>query len=159
MQTLKTGLGLTLTALVWTGCALFPKHEHTTVRIHEQVDVGLPQENMTRVEIPKANLELSISPFPTLTEKDVLSAELYDTAGGQAIFLRFDIHGAIVLDECTTRNRGRYLVTFINNRPVAAWLVDRRLVNGQFLIEGDFTDDEAKRVVDALNEIAKKNRE
>jgi preprotein translocase subunit SecD len=158
MQTLKTGLCVTLVTLALTGCALFPKDEKTTVRIHEQVDIALPQESLTRVEIPRANLKLAISPFPILTERDVLSADLYDTVGGKAIFLRFDIHGTMVLDECTTRNRGRYLVTCINNRPVAAWLIDRRIFNGQLLIEGDFTDEEAKRVVDALNKMAKKNR-
>ena len=110
------------------------------------------------VDIPSVDLKLSVSPFPTLTEKNVLSAELYNTASGTAIFVRFDIHGAIMLDEVTTRNRGQYLVTFLNNRPVAAWLVNQRILNGQFLIEGDFTDEEAKKTVDALNKMGKANR-
>jgi hypothetical protein len=50
------------------------------------------------------------------------------------------------------------LVTFINFQPVAAWLVNQRILNGQFLVEGDFTDDEAKKVVDALNKMGKANR-
>ncbi len=158
MQTLKMVLCVTLAALTLTGCALFPKREETTVRIHEQVSSALPAENTLTVEIPKANLKLAVAPYATLSEKDVLSAELYDTAGGKAILLRFDIHGTIVLDEATTRNRGQYLVTFINKRPVAAWLVDQRILNGQFLVEGDVTDDEAKQVVDALNKMSKKNR-
>ena len=47
----------------------------------------------------------------------------------------------------------------INNHPVSAWLVDQRIINGQFLIEGDFTDEEAKKAVDDLNKLSKKNKE
>ena len=158
MQSIKTALCLTLAAVALTGCALFSKKEVTTVRVHEEASTALPAEHILTAEIPKTELKLAVAPFATLTERDVLSAELYDTAGGKAILLRFDIHGTILLDECTTRNRARYLVTFINNRPVAAWLVNQRILNGQFLVEGDFTDDEAKRVVDALTEMSKKNR-
>ena len=85
------------------------------------------------------------------------SAELYDTAGGKAIFLRFDPTGTVALDEMTTRNRGRYVAVLINNHPVSAWLVDQRIINGQFLVEGDLTDEEAKKVVDDLNKLSKKN--
>jgi preprotein translocase subunit SecD len=158
MQTLKTALWVTLVSLALTGCALFPKRDKTTVRIHEQVSSALPAERTLIAVIPQADLKLAVAPYAILSEKDVLSAELYDTAGGQAILLRFDSHGSIVLDEATTRSRGQYLVAFLNTRPVAAWLVNQRILNGQLLIEGDFSDDEAKQVVDALNEMSKKNR-
>jgi preprotein translocase subunit SecD len=72
--------------------------------------------------------------------------------------LRFDIHGAIKFDELTTRSRGQYLVTFLNGRPVAAWLVDQRITNGQFLVEGDFSDEEAKKAVESLNRMNKKRQ-
>jgi preprotein translocase subunit SecD len=158
MQTLKTTLCVALASLTLTGCALFPEREHTTVRIHEQVSSALPAENTLIAEIPSAELRLAVTRYAILSEKDVLSAELYDTAGGQAILLRFDAHGTIVLDEATTRSRGQYLVTFINARPVAAWLVNQRVLNGQLLVEGDFSDEEAKQVVEALNKISKTNR-
>jgi preprotein translocase subunit SecD len=158
MQTLKMALGFTLLCVSLTGCALLRKQDTTTLRIYEQVESALPRQNAMPVEIPLADLKLSVSPFPILTEKNISSAELYNTAGGTAIFVRFDIHGAIVLDEATTRTRGQYLVTFLNNRPVAAWLVNQRILNGQFLVEGDFTDEEAKKAVAALNQMAKANR-
>ena len=77
--------------------------------------------------------------------------------GGKAIFLRFDPHGTIVLDEMTTRDRGQYLVIFLNKRPVGTWLVGQRIINGQFLVEGDFTDEAAKKAVEALNKMGEKN--
>ena len=160
MQTLKMALCFALAGTFFAGCALFhEKPAETTVRLYEQADSALPAENHQTVEIPHTDLKLSISPFPTLTERDVQSAELYDTAGGKAIFLRFDAHGTVLLDEMTTRLRGQYVAVLINNHPVSAWLVDQRIINGQFLIEGDFTDEEAKKAVADLNELSKKNKE
>ncbi len=57
----------------------------------------------------------------------------------------------------TTRDRGQYLVIFLNNRPIGSWFVDQRILNGQFLVDGDFTDEEAKKTVEALNKLSKKN--
>jgi preprotein translocase subunit SecD len=153
-----------LAVVLLAGCAALHSlkgvqeaHADTTVRLYEQSDSALPAENMQKVVIPRTDLKLTINPFPTLTERDVQSAELYNTAGGKAIFLRFDPHGEIVLDEMTTRTRGQYVVVMINNHPVSAWLVDQRIINGQFLVEGEFTDEEAQKVVDDLNKLSKAN--
>jgi preprotein translocase subunit SecD len=160
MQTLKMAMVGTLVTTLLAGCAAFQnlhkQTDETTLRIYEEVDSALPADNKQTVEIPHTDMRLTINPFPTLTEKDVLTAELYDTAGGKAIFLRFDPNGAILLDEMTTRCRGQHVVIMINNRPVAAWLVNDRIVNGQFLVEGDFTDEQARKVVDDLNKLSKK---
>ena len=142
-----------------TGCALFgPREPEATLRIHEQVSTALPESRVTMVTIPTAGLKVAVNPYPALSESDVQSANVYQTAGGSAILLRFDSHGAIALDELTTRNRGAYLVTFLNGRPVAAWLVDQRITNGQFLVEGDFSDEEAKKAVESLNRMSKKRQ-
>jgi len=158
MQTLKMVGCFALVAVCFVGCAIFPKaSEEANLRIYEESSSSLPAETFQTVEIPHTNVKLTISPFPTLTERDVQSAELYDTTGGKAIFLRFDPHGTIVLDEMTTRDRGQYLVIFLNNRPIGSWFVDQRILNGQFLVEGDFTDEEAKKAVEALNKLSEKN--
>ena len=162
MQTLKMVGGLALAAACFVGCStiasMTKKAENdVSLRIHEEANSSLPSETFQTVEIPHTNVKLTVSPFPALTEQDVQSAELYDTAGGKAIFLRFDPHGTIVLDEMTTRDRSQYLVIFLNRRPVGSWLVDQRIINGQFLVEGDFTDEEAKKAVEALNKPGQKN--
>ncbi len=160
MQTLKMALCGSLVTALFTGCALFHKERiETTLRIYEEASSALPAESQQTVEIPRAEMKLTVSPFPTLTEQDVQSAELYDTAGGKAVFLRFDPHGTVVLDEMTTRTRGQYVAVLVNLRPVGAWLVDQRIINGQFLVEGDFTDAEARKIVDDLNKLAKKNKQ
>jgi preprotein translocase subunit SecD len=161
MQLLKMTAVGSLAAVLLAGCGTLAGFQKpmvdTTVRIYEQSDSALPAENIQTVVLPRSDLKLAISPFPTLTEKDVQSAEVYNTAGGKAVFLRFDPHGEIVLDEMTTRTKGQYIVVMINNHPVSAWLVDQRIINGQFLIEGEFTDEEAQKIVDDLNKLAKIN--
>jgi len=158
MQTLKMVGCFALAAVCFAGCAVFRKPSgDANLRIYEESSSSLPAETFQTVKIPHTDVKLSVSPFPTLTERDVQSAELYETAGGKAIFLRFDPHGTIVLDEMTTRDRGQYVVIFLNNRPVGTWFVDQRILNGQFLVDGDFTDQEAEKTVEALNKLSKKN--
>ena len=159
MQTLKKAGYFTLAAVCFVGCASSgaKKTEEVSLGIHEESSSSLPAETFRSVEIPHTNVKLTVSFFPALTERDVQSAELYDTAGGKAIFLRFDPHGTIVLDEMTTRDRGQYLVIFLNKRPIGSWFVDQRIINGQFLVDGDFTDEEAKKAVEALNKLSEKN--
>jgi preprotein translocase subunit SecD len=152
---LIAGLGIVLLA----GCALFGQRKpETALRIHEQVSAALPEGHVLTAAIPRAHLTIPVDPHPALDERDLQSADIYQTAGGAAIMLRFDSHGTFVLDELTTRNRGAYLVTFLKGRPVAAWLVDQRVTNGQFLVEGDFSDEEATKTVKSLNKISKKRR-
>jgi preprotein translocase subunit SecD len=167
MQFLKMTALWSLAVVLLAGCGVMRSLQggfqkpivDTTLRIYEQADSALPAENIQTVELPHAGLKLTISPFPTLTEQNVQSAELYNTAGGKAIFLRFDPHGVILLDEMTTRTKGQYVVVMINNHPVSAWLVDQRIINGQFLVEGEFTDAEAQKVVDDLNKLSKSNKQ
>ncbi len=166
MQMLKMTVFGSLAVMLLTGCAAIASlkgvqqgHVDTSVRLYEQSDAALPADSVQTAVIPHTDLKLTITPFPTLTEQDVQSAELYNTSGGKAVFLRFDPHGEIVLDEMTTRLRDRYIVVMINNHPVSAWRVDQRIINGQFLIEGEFTDEEAQKIVDDLNKLSKMNKQ
>ncbi len=146
---------LLLLVLALAGCQSAPK---VTLRFHEQVSAALPPSRQRTVEIARANLRIPVSPFAALTERDVAGAELRATESGQSVVVRFDPHGALALDELTTRNRGLYLVVFVNDRPVTAWLVDRRLFSGQFIVEGDFSDAEAAELVAELNRLAQKRK-
>ena len=149
-------VGMCFLAALLGGCTLFNQNKPTvTLRIHEEVDTVMAGPRAMPVSMPNYDLTLSVDPQPALSEKYVKSAEIYPTAGGSAIMVRFDRHGMMALDEITTRLRGRRLVTFLNQRPVAVWLVNQRLTNGQFLVQGEFTDEEAKQAVDQLNLLGK----
>jgi preprotein translocase subunit SecD len=162
MQRLKMVGCLALVAACFAGCSSVDSmrkkaEEEVSLGIHEEASSLLPAETQRTIEIPHTTVKLTVSLFPALTEQDVQSAELYDTAGGKAIFLRFDPHGTIMLDQITTRDRGQYLVIFLNRHPVGTWFVDQRITNGQFLVEGDFTDEEARKAVEALNKLGQLN--
>lgn len=156
MQTDKVLLVLSICLLLTAGCATSGDKEDVALRMHEQISSSLPNKLYREVPIPKTGLTLQVDRFPALTERDVNTAEIYPTAGGAAILLRLEPTGSFSLDELTTRARGRYLVTFLNGRPVSAWLMDKRITNGQFLLEGDFTDEEAKKAVESLNRMSKR---
>src|SRR5712671_2657234 len=116
MQTYKLAVGLSACLAATTGCALFGGGEQTTLRIHEEVNAALPDAYAMKITLPKSNLALTISPSPTLTEKDILTASRFETAGGTAVLLRFDPDGLIKLEEMTTRMRGQSIVILLNGR-------------------------------------------
>ncbi len=147
---------LLVVLLLVSGCAIFGGGESTRVWFHEQVDAMLPEKHRREVTVPVSNLRLFVNPHPTLTEQDLVSAEVVETNGGPAILLRFDRHGLHTLDQMTTRNRGRYIVVFLDGAPLAAWLVDRRLSLGQFLLEAKLSSYQAREIVKDLNRQAKK---
>lgn len=151
MQTYKLFL---VGCLLLSGCAT--EKEQTTLRFHEQISSSLPNKLYRDIPIPKTGLTVQVERFPVLTEREIAAAEIYPTAGGAAIMLRMEIQGSMALNELTTRSRGRYLVTFLDGRPVAAWFMDKRIDNGVFLLEGDFTEEEAKKAVESLNRQSKK---
>ncbi len=144
--------------LLLSGCAIFGGGEKTTIWFHEQVDDALPVTHRREVTVPISRLQISVSPRPTLTEKDLDAAEVVETSGGLAILLRFDSHGTNALDQMTTRGRGHYIVIFLNGDPLVAWLVDRRLSLGQFLLEANLTAYQTREIVKDLNKQAKKNK-
>jgi len=61
-----------------------------------------------------------------------------------------------VLQQVTTQSRGKYLVFFLNERPVSAWLVDHTITNSEFLLEGFFTDEEAKEAARSFSDQGRK---
>lgn len=130
----------------------------TTLRFHTEVSDTLTSTQFLMVKMPKTDVELTVNPFPTLTEHDIRQAEIYNTSGGKAILLRFNPHGMTILTQITTENRGHYIVVFLNSRVVAVVLIQRPLTNGEFLLEGDFSDEEAIASVKSLNTPAKRHR-
>ena len=81
--------GVCLLAAVLGGCALFDQKETVTLRIHEEVDTVMAGPRAMPVSMPNYDLTLSVDPQPALSEKYVKSAEIYPTAGGSAILIRF----------------------------------------------------------------------
>jgi preprotein translocase subunit SecD len=140
------------------GCSLFQKRYNPTLRFYEQTGIGQPDVAVRTISMTNLNMRITVSAYPTLTEKDIASVTYRETASGGIIIVQFDPHGTIKLDEMTTRQRGHYVVIMLDGRPVAAWLVDQRLSKGQFVLEADISDEDAQKVVAALNRMGKSRR-
>jgi preprotein translocase subunit SecD len=147
-----------LAVLLLAGCAGMDEKDKTHVLVHEQSSEALPAHTWFEAELKAINLKIPVNRYPSLTDNDVTEATLVPTVGGAALSLQFDPLGTMRLLEMTTRCRGKYLVIFFNEKPVAAWLCDKVLSKGQLLIEGDFTDEEAQQAVKRLNKDAKKRK-
>ncbi len=154
MQTYKPIACAAVVLIGLCGCATHGPTVSTMLRFHEQANPAMPADHLETVDFPKLNLRIIVDPSPTLSEKDVKSADLRQTPGGAAILLKFDEHGTFALTEMTTRCRGQYVVVLLNSRPVAVWLVDRQLTDGQFLLEADISDEESLQIVESLNQMA-----
>ena len=144
-----------LFAVLLCSCAIFENRPPpVTLRFHEEVSSALPDMHVRTVTVPHTGLRISVDPFAQLSEKDIYQARLEATPGGQAVRLKFDLHGANKLTEMTTRMRGQYVVVFFNDRPIAALLVEKRITDGELLLEGDLTEEEEHKLVDGINKLA-----
>jgi hypothetical protein len=151
---------LFLALLLTGGCSLFqPKPPVVTLRFYEEADRALPKSTIRVIDVPGTQQRITVDPYPVVTEKDIMEARLVPVPGGRAVHLSFDLHGANVLSEMSTRMRGRYVVVMFNERPIAAVLLETRITDGKFLLEGDLTEEEEITLVDDLNQIAGKKRD
>ncbi len=133
---------------------------------------------VTREKIP-----MSVERESFLDESDLSKARLIDEADGTfSIELVFDDHGAMLLEVKSIENKGRHIVIFSNFPPpgtkqdqegaapkpepgkprVSGWIsaveINGRLSNGTLVFTPDTTREEAKRIVDGLNNVAAKNK-
>jgi preprotein translocase subunit SecD len=157
MQTHKTTAAALAMALC-VGCTLFQARYNPTLRFYEQTGVGELENSVRTISLTNLNMKITVNSYPALTEKDIDSAVYRETPSGGIVILQFDPHGTFKLDELTTRQRGHYLVIVLDGHPVAAWLVDKRLSKGQFTLEPDISDEDAQKLVVALNRMGKSRR-
>src|SRR5882762_1689878 len=93
-----------LFAVLLGGCAIFENRPPpVTLRFHEEVSAALPDRHVRTVTVPRTGLRISVDPFAMISERDIYEAKLEPVPGGQAVRLKFDLHGANKLTEMTTR--------------------------------------------------------
>jgi len=104
--------------LLAAGCASksskFSKEEQSTVRLYLE---GNPRDvgSTGTVLVTRERYPYTIDRAPFLKEDDLVSAKMidgYGPAGGYFIELRYNEHGALMLDMLTTANRGRHIIVF-----------------------------------------------
>ena len=159
-----------LLSLCW-GCQTGepdPAKAVSTLRVHLEVNADRTDRNR-QVPVYRENpILLSIDAEPFATEQDVSDARVVDVVGGFAIRIVFNQQGAYLLDHATGSNRGKHYVVFsqfaslqdpkVNqSRWLAAPLISARIADGALLFTPDASREEAYRIIQGLNNVAKQN--
>lgn len=157
-----TGCLLALLGGLWfTGCASSEERarrkEASSLRLYleEQFDTG---DKTTLVPIYRANPTLvRINKQPFLDEGHLVDARVVDVVGGFAVVVKFDFHGALVLENVSNSYRGRRVAIygmFTDARWLAAPVLHDKITDGRLVFTPDATREEAERLVRGLNNIA-----
>jgi len=141
--------------------------EAATLRLHLEVNSDGSARNATASVFREKPFLVTINREPFLTEIDLESAEIVkaDAYGGFAIRAQFNRHGALLLENVTTVNRGRRVAIhsqFTESRWLAAPLIRQRITDGTMVFTPDATEEEARRIVRGLTnliaEVKKRSR-
>jgi preprotein translocase subunit SecD len=108
------------------------------------------------VEIQQATSESALIAFKSesvLTGKDVNKAEVtFDTtSGGPQVGLNFTVEGAKKFAEITKNNVGKPVGIFLDEFILSAPVVQQEILDGNAVISGNFTTDEAKELAQDIN--------
>ena len=153
-----------LAALAVAGCATGPKkgrQKEASIRFHLELNAAEKGQATNVVVGRSAPFQVTVDRQSFLTEFNVEAARVQDTLGGFAIAIQFDVNGTILLEQYTTAYRGRragIIAEFGELRWLAAPVMQSRVANGQFLFTPDATREEAERIVEGLNRVAKRTR-
>ena len=147
--------------LVGPGCASLGRGSTQKVhlRVYLEASVNDPTQTMVAPVYRKQPVLIRIQKEPILDERDLVHAAVVKGMGGYSIELVFDFHGKLVLQQVSNAYRGRRLVLQAVF-PEARWLgivrMNRPIMDGVLTFTPDATQQEAQRIVDGLNRVARK---
>jgi len=102
----------------------------------------------SKVATPSAQTDFKAT---KLNGNDLQRATVQFQNGKSSVGLQFSAEGAKKFAEITKRNIGRPLAIFLDDQMVTAPLVQNAITDGQAVITGNFTIEDAKRLVINLN--------
>lgn len=129
-----------------------PDEEFNRIVQKQQELQGMSFEEAQKVADWQIALE---DPFIStqLTGRYLEKAELTfeSTTNKPVVSIQFDDEGAKLFEELTTRNVGKSVAIYIDNSLISSPIVQELIKGGRAQISGNFTIDEAKRLVGNLN--------
>lgn len=158
---------VTLAAALACGCQSTAERQAkkalSTLRLH--LESGSDRTKTTE-SIPvyrEKPIWVNVQKTPFLSEANVTTASVVDEVGGYSLRIQFDDDGKVLLEECTTRNRGRRIAIFSQFAPelkdyrwLAAPVTSHRISDGVLVFTPDATREEAQEIADGLNNVGKK---
>lgn len=163
----NTYLLVTLTAALACGCQTGSdkqsKNLLCTLRLHLETSSKDTKDTESIPVYREKPIWVNVQKMPFLTEANVSAASVVDEVGGYVLRIEFDGDGKILLEECTTGNRGRRMAIFSqfskelrDYRWLAAPVINRRMSDGVLVFTPDATREEAEEIALGLNNVAKK---
>lgn len=110
-----------------------------------------PAAGLTRATVADGGETIYLNPSPELTEK-----HLRKIAVGRGlddhrnVKLTFTDEGAALMARVTAANVGNRLAILVNGRVVTAPILNSQIPGGEAIIEGDFTQESAERLVKTI---------
>jgi preprotein translocase subunit SecD len=92
-----------------------------------------------------------------LTEREVVSAIPYYGSEGYGILLNLSRSGRLALKDAIDRPEGRRVGIILHGELIAAPVLKRDAINGEFLITGNFREEEVRRYAGLLVRETKAN--
>lgn len=146
-------------------CAYFQKKKPEAagaIRIHVESPVSVADKTQTVSLLRSSPVVVTVEIDPVVTEANLIAATLIEAPGGFAVRVRFDETGGWMLEQATARNPGKHLVIFgqwgnkaSEGRWLAAPLLNRRIADATVTFTPDASREEAQKMVDGLNNLAK----
>lgn len=148
------------------GCALMSSHKKPVaeLRVHLESETSAAGRTDTISVIRSQPVSVNVISDPLLTEANVVAARVLDTPdGGCAVEVKFDENGGWALEENTAANPGKHLAIFGlwgdkpgESRWLSAPLIARRIAGAKLTFTPDASREEMVKLVQGLNDLAKK---
>lgn len=133
------------------------RKEESVVQLFREAEADIGNQTAIIQVMRSEPVAVRIYKRPFLDSTELVDAVVADAVGGFVIQLQFSAHGALVLEQVTTANRGSRIAVygmFPGGRWLAAPVVANRITNGVFVFTPDATRAEAERLVRGLNNMA-----
>lgn len=138
----KTTFGyhiIQLVAINGTGDSKTVDVRHILIKTKTSADLGIAQEpEWINTKLSGKNLKKA-------------SVEYDQTAMVPQVALEFDNEGAQLFADITTRNVGKPVAIFLDGAAISVPKVNEPILGGKAVIQGNFTQDEAKKLAQRLN--------
>ena len=163
---LNTLLLATLALAPGPGCAARDPHGNkikpAQLRLHLESYQDVSERLITVTLGRAAPFSFSVEKGPFLKDDQIVAAALAEGDGLYAIKIKLDHQGETILNQLSSANSGKRIAVwadFGEVRWIGSVRIEKRITNGELIFTPDTTREEAEKIVDGVNHLAKLYRE
>lgn len=163
---LNTMLLAALAGMPGLGCAERDAHGNkrkpAQLRFHLEANNDVP-DRLTTVTLGRAApFSYTVARWPMFKDDQVVAATLLEKDGLYSIRIKLDHQGGTMLNQLSSANNGRRIAVwadFGEVRWIGSIFIAKRITNGELTFTPDTTKEQAERIVDGVNYLAKLSAE